>query len=111
MARNSEILFWTDLPAAWLAAAAAPHLAFTLVQALWRLARGRARPFLLGKLDALREWRTLAPRRRLRRDLARTGVAPPHFPLKLASLGDVRNHLRRPREASARRPLPLDPRP
>jgi GT2 family glycosyltransferase len=103
MSRNAEVLFWTDLPPGWLAAAAVPHLAFTTAQLLWRLARGRARPFLLGKLDALREWRSLAPRRRLRRDLARTGIVPPHFPLKVSPLGDVRNHLRRPRESSARR--------
>jgi hypothetical protein len=103
MARNAEILFWTDLPAGWLAAALLPHLAFVLGQAAHRLARGRARPFLLGKLDALREWHRLGARRRLRTDLARSGVAAPHFPLKLSLLDDVRNHLRRPREASSRR--------
>jgi hypothetical protein len=103
MSRNAEYLFWTDLPLGWLAAAAAPHLAFTVGQALWRLARGRARPFVAGKLDALREWRSLAARRRLRADLALSAVAAPHFPLELGLLGDVRNHLRRPREASSRR--------
>jgi len=103
MARNAEVLFWSNLPAAWIAAAALPHLAFVLGQAAWRFARGRARPFLLGKLDALREWPRLADRRRLRAELAHSAVAAPHFPLKLAPLGDVRNHLRRPREASARR--------
>jgi O-antigen biosynthesis protein len=103
MSRNSEILFWTDLPAGWLAAAVVPHLAFVLGQGAGRLARGRARPFLLGKLDALREWPNLASRRRLRADLARSGVAPPHFPLKVGLFDDVRNHLRRPKEASARR--------
>ncbi len=102
MSRNGEILFWTNLPAAWLLAALVPHLGFVLAQALWRLARGRARPFLLGKLDALRDWRRLASRRRLRVDLARVGVAPPHFPIKLASFDDFTNHLRRPREASSR---------
>ncbi|GAC1471777.1 MAG: glycosyltransferase family 2 protein [Isosphaeraceae bacterium] len=101
MSRNAEVLFWTDLPAGWLAAAIVPHLGFVLGQAGWRLARGRARPFLLGKIDALREWPRLAARRRLRTDLARRGVAAPHFPLKLASLADFRNHLRRPNEASA----------
>ncbi len=58
MARNAELLFWTDLPAAWLIAALVPHLGFTCLQALWRFARGRARPFLAGKLDA----RAHAPR-------------------------------------------------
>lgn len=111
MSRNGEVLFWTDLPAAWLAAAVLPHLAFVVAQAAWRLARGRARPFLLGKLDALREWPRLAARRRLRADLARSGVAAPHFPLKVAPFGDVRNHLRRPREAFSRRAVRSDPRP
>jgi hypothetical protein len=106
MARNAEVLFWTDLPTPWLLAGTLPHLAFTLAQAAHRLARGRARPFVQGKLDALRAWRTVARRRRLRHDLARSSVAPPHFPLKLGLLGDVRNHLRRPREASARRSSP-----
>src|SRR6185312_481448 len=53
MSRNAEVLFWTNLPAGWIAAALVPHLAFVLGQAVWRFLRGRARPFLLGKLDAL----------------------------------------------------------
>ncbi len=65
MSRNAEVLFWTDLPTSWLVAALIPHVAFTIVQAVWRLARGRARPFVLGKIDALREW----PRLRTRRDV------------------------------------------
>jgi GT2 family glycosyltransferase len=97
MARNAEVLFWTDLPAGWLALAAAPHMAFIAVQAAWRLARGRARPFTLGKLDALLQWHQVFDRRRARADLARGGVAPPHFPLKLGLLEDLGNHLRRPR--------------
>jgi GT2 family glycosyltransferase len=104
MSRNAEYLFWTDLPAAWLVAATVPHLAFVLAQGLVRLARGHATPFVQGKLDALRQWRSLAARRHLRHDLARQGVAPPHFPIKVGLLTDVQNHLRRPREASARRP-------
>ncbi len=102
MSCNGEVLFWTDLPVGWLAAAVLPHLAFVFAQLLYRLARGRARPFLLGKLDALRQWPRLAARRRVRADLARAGVAAPHFPVKVAPFTDVRNHLRRPREASAR---------
>ncbi len=100
MARNAEILFWSNLPAPWLVGAALPHAAFTVAQGLWRLARGRHRPFVLGKLDALRQWRTLADRRRLRADLARATLARPHFPLSLAPVGDARNHLKRPREAT-----------
>jgi GT2 family glycosyltransferase len=96
MARNAEILFWANLPLPWLVAAVLPHAAFTLVQGLWRLARGRHRPFLEGKWDALRQWRTLRARRRLRAELARSPVARPQFPLSLAPVGDARNHLRRP---------------
>lgn len=103
MSRNAEAIFWTDLPPGWVAAAAFPHLAFVLAQGLWRLARGRARPFAQGKLDALRQWRTLAAGRRARRDLGRQAVAPPHFPLELGMVGNAWNHLRRPREASLRR--------
>ncbi|MFO0952733.1 MAG: glycosyltransferase family 2 protein [Isosphaeraceae bacterium] len=102
MARNAEYLFWSDLPAGWLAAAVLPHLGFTALQLGWRLCRGRARPFLLGKLDALRDLPSLPARRRVRVDLARRAVAAPHFPLKMGLLGDVRNHLRRPGEASSR---------
>ena len=100
MARNAEVLFWTDLPALWIAAAIVPHLAFISAQAAWRLLRGRARPFLLGKLDALRDWRGLANRRGIRLDLARKSIAPPHFPINVGLFDNVRNHLRRPREAS-----------
>ena len=103
MSRNAEVLFWTDLPVGWLAAAVIPHLAFLLAQGLWRLARGRAAPFVQGKFDALLQWRTLAARRQVRVNLARQGIAPPHFPIKLGLVGDLRNHLRRPREASRTR--------
>ncbi len=64
MARNAEYLFWSDLPARWLVAGVIPHLAFVVVQGLWRLSRGRARPFVLGKIDALRELPGLIARRR-----------------------------------------------
>jgi GT2 family glycosyltransferase len=97
LARNAELLFWSNLPAPWLVAAAVPHAAFTAAQLLARLARGRARPFVLGKLDALRQWPSLRRRRALRADLARLSVAPPHFPWQVVRLADVRNHLRRPR--------------
>ncbi|MBX6315519.1 MAG: glycosyltransferase family 2 protein [Isosphaeraceae bacterium] len=97
MARNAEVLFWTSLPLPWLLAAIGPHLAFTLLQAGWRLVRGRLGPFILGKLDALRELPTFRRRRRARLDLARSPIARPHFPLSIAALAEVRNHLRRPR--------------
>ena len=96
MSRNAEILFWANLPLAWLALAALPHAAFTLAQGLYRLLRGRHRPFLRGKLAAARQWPTLAPRRRHRADLARTAAHRPHFPIDLALARALRNHLRRP---------------
>jgi GT2 family glycosyltransferase len=104
MARNAELLFWSNLPPLHLLAAIGPHLAFTLIQAAWRLARGRLGPFARGKLDAIRMLPSFRSRRAARTRLARSGIARPHFPLTISPLGDVRNHLRRPREASARRP-------
>jgi GT2 family glycosyltransferase len=101
MARNAEILFWTSLPAGLLAIAVLPHAAFTFAQAAWRLPRGRGRPFLEGKLEALRQVPTLRAGRKVRTELAADAVARPHFPVTFAPLGDMRNHLRRPREASA----------
>ena len=100
MARNAEVVFWSNLPPRWLLAAFLPHAAFTLAQGLWRLARGRHRPFLAGKLDALRRWPTLRDRRRLRADLAKKAGRRPHFRLTLAPVGDARNHLNRPRAAT-----------
>jgi len=102
MSRNAEILFWSNLPLPWLLAAAAPHAAFTLAQGIHRLANGRARPFFLGKLDAIRALPSLLRRRRARLDLARSAVARPHFPIGLAPIAGARNHLRRPRERFGR---------
>lgn len=104
MARNAEILFWTNLPGPWLAAAVVPHLAFTVAQAAWRLARGRLRPFALGKLDALRALPSFRARRAERVRLARSAIARPHFPMGVPSLADARNHLKRPREATSSHP-------
>ena len=106
MSRNAETLFWTDLPGPWLAAAIVPHLAFISGQSLRRLLQGRIAPFLLGKLDALRDWHNLAGRRRLRKDLAMAGVSTPHFPINFGLLRDVRNHIGRPREATSLSRLP-----
>jgi GT2 family glycosyltransferase len=96
MARNAEIVFWANLAPRLLAIAVLPHLAFVIVQAVWRLARGRLRPFLLGKLDAIREWPAIKARRKLRVELARKAIARPHFALGTGSLRDVANHLKRP---------------
>jgi O-antigen biosynthesis protein len=96
MARNAELVFWANLPARVLALAVVPHMMFVTAQAAWRLARGRLRPFLLGKCDALRAWPEIKKRRQFRSELAHAAVTPPHFRLGVGSLEDVRNHLRRP---------------
>ncbi len=102
MARNAEIVFWANIPPAWLALAVLPHLAFVAAQGAWRLARGRLGPFAMGKCDAIRAWKEIVTRRRLRRALLRKAIAPPHFALGGGTLGDVRNHLARPREQSSK---------
>jgi GT2 family glycosyltransferase len=102
MARNAEIVFWANLPVRLLAAAFIPHLGFLAMQAFWRLARGRLRPFLLGKLDALRAWSDIRARRRRRLELALRAAARPHFALRAGLAADVCNHLRRPTEKSDR---------
>ncbi len=107
MARNAEVLFWTDLPWPWLAAAVIPHVVFVAAQAAWRVARGRGRPFAQGKLDALRQWKQLARRRRLRTDLAHRSLVRPHFPIKLTLFEDARNHLR-PAQPSTQRGNGMD---
>jgi GT2 family glycosyltransferase len=103
MARNAEIVFWSNLPACHLLLGLAPHGAFTLAQFAWRAARGRAIPFLLGKLDALRLRREIARRRQRHVGLCGGEMRGPHFPLTLAPLKASSNHLRRPGEASGRR--------
>ncbi|MGO9470842.1 MAG: glycosyltransferase family 2 protein [Isosphaeraceae bacterium] len=100
MARNAEVVFWANLPSALLAAALIPHLAFLTFQALWRLARGRLGPFLLGKCDAIGAWPEIRARRKRRMELAQTAAGRPHFALQAGLLTDVRNHLRRPKERS-----------
>lgn len=104
MARNAELVFWSNLSARKLAVAIGPHLALLAVQAGWRMARLRFIPFYLGKVDALRELPTLAARRRVRADLARRSPRPPHFPMGLGSIEKVVDHLRRPKETSAQAP-------
>ncbi len=102
MSRNAELVFWSNLPARKLALAIGPHIAFVAVQAAWRLARGRLRPFAAGKLDAFRAWPQIRERRRRRMAIAQSAIRPPHFALSAGSLEDVRNHLRRPLERSRR---------
>ncbi len=84
LSRNAELLFWSNLPTPRLALAVAPHFAFLAAQLVYRTLRGRARPFLAGKLDAWRRGVEIPSRRRIRRELAHQAVAPPRFPLRLA---------------------------
>src|SRR5262249_47194959 len=100
ISRNAELVFWWNLPARSLLLAAIPHCAFVTAQAAWRLARGRLRPFLAGKVDAARLVREVLARRRRRPDLPHPAIARPHSPLTAGSLGDVRHPLRRPRETT-----------
>ncbi len=88
MARNSEILFWTRLPLAWLIASIVPHLAFTLAQAAHRALTGRFRAFALGKLDALKKMKELRAKRSLNRTLALSAIARPHFPIQILPFTD-----------------------
>lgn len=99
VARNAEYLFWTNLTTGRLLAALVPHLGFTLLQAAWRLGRGRLRPLLQGKWDALRDWRSIRDRRRDRSRLARSAVARPHFPLEFAAVAALQRHRKRPQQA------------
>lgn len=109
MARNLELVFWSNVPAGMLSLAAGPHLVFLVAQAAWRLSRGRLRPFVAGKVDAVRAWGEIRHRRRLRAELAQSALAPPHFPFAAGWLRDVRNHLRRPPEQSRSRTWPDEP--
>ncbi len=96
MARNAEVLFWSNLPFGWLLLAAVPHAAFTLIQATYRGLQGRHRPFLRGKVAAARAWSTIGPNRKLRADLAKTAIHRPRFRLRVSPWGDLSNHLGRP---------------
>ncbi|MBV8488100.1 MAG: glycosyltransferase family 2 protein [Planctomycetaceae bacterium] len=101
IARNAELVFWSNLPTRKLAVAIVPHIVLLLVQAGWRMVRLKFVPFFLGKIDAIRSIRGIRNRRKLRADLARRAIAPAHFPLGLGSPSDLLNHLRRPRKRTS----------
>ncbi len=83
IARNAELVFWSNLPTGHLAAAIIPHAALLITQGAWRMSRLRFIPFFLGKIDALRSARGIHARRKLRADLARSSIAPAHFPVEI----------------------------
>jgi O-antigen biosynthesis protein len=89
MSRNGEFLFWSNMPTGLLALSLIPHILFILAQAIWRLARGRLRSFLLGKLDAAGAWREICARRRDRARLAREAPSRPHFALRAGALREA----------------------
>ena len=78
-------------PPVLLALAVVPHLLFLIVQGLWRTARGRPRPFLRGKLDAILGWSEILARRQDRRRLAGSAAFRSHFALGPGARGDMRN--------------------
>jgi GT2 family glycosyltransferase len=106
IARNVELLFWSNLPAGTLAMAVLPHLAFVAAQVPRRLVRGTLRPFLLGKLDALRLHRAVRERRHHRAALAANGGSD-RLPLDFFPLRTLREHLRAGRAATRRGTAPV----
>ncbi|WP_169973312.1 glycosyltransferase family 2 protein [Tautonia rosea] len=101
MAKNAEALFWSNLPLGWLAAALIPHLGFLAVQLLWKLSKGRAGAFLLGKCDAVAELPRFLKCRAHRRGLASTAVSKPNFRLGVAPVQAAVDHLAQPMKAGA----------
>lgn len=63
LARNEEIVFWTNLPARTLTWATVLHAAFQAIRLVRQLAKGNGRAFLGGKWQALMAWRAIARRR------------------------------------------------
>ncbi len=103
LARNAEIVFWANMPRGLLIPAVCAPRRLACRPSDVEVGAGRFVPFALGKYDALRAWRAIHERRRLRADLARKAIAAPHFALGVGSVRDVRNHLTRPAATSNRR--------
>ncbi len=93
IARNVELLFWSNLPAGRLAMGIIPHLAFVAAQIPRKLSRGTLRPFLAGKWDAIQLWRAILERRRRRASLAPIGN-PRRMPTSLLPIRTLFEHLR-----------------
>lgn len=58
-ARNEEWVFWRNLPTSLLARALPRHLAVLVAKAVRRWREGAFRPWLLGKLRVLGQWRAI----------------------------------------------------
>ena len=76
IARNEELVFFTNLTGPALLAGTLPHLAFQTLRAVRHALTGRWQPFLAGKLDALRSLRRIRERRRFARSLRPNRNAP-----------------------------------
>jgi GT2 family glycosyltransferase len=79
LARNEEIVHWANVPGRDLLLGLAPHLAFLLVRLVRSFYRGQAGPFLLGKLDFVRNCPAIVRRRREIKRLAARGERPPRL--------------------------------
>jgi GT2 family glycosyltransferase len=64
LSRNEEFNFWINLPAGPLLLGLLPHLGFVGIRALRKLLAGQLRPYLEGKLDAVRQQRWIRQQRR-----------------------------------------------
>lgn len=62
--RNSEILFWKNMPASLLALYLPERLAFNLLSLLFFTLKGRGRDFLRAKIDFLRDLRRIREKRK-----------------------------------------------
>ncbi|QDV36746.1 glycosyltransferase family 2 protein [Tautonia plasticadhaerens] len=100
MSRNAEVLFWSNLPVGWLAAALVPHLAFLGIQLAWKASKGRAMPFLMGKFDAIGSLHRSLALRSHRRELARSAASPPAFRMGVAPIRAAVDHVSGPIRAA-----------
>jgi GT2 family glycosyltransferase len=73
IARNEELIFWTNLPPSKLILGLAPHFGFFAVRLLRKLFSRKLFPFLAGKWEALTSWRNVMRRRQQLRQQTPTG--------------------------------------
>ena len=83
IARNAELVFWSNLPLQMLVLASMPHLVFIAAQAAWRLARGRS------ARSSPANWTRSVPGVRFANAASGIGdcasaVRPPHFAIPRA---------------------------
>jgi GT2 family glycosyltransferase len=76
IARNEELVFWTNLRLGELLLGLLPHAGFQLIRTVRKALAGQLGPFLRGKREALGLLRWVLRQRRELRRLARTGGRP-----------------------------------